>query len=845
MPYTSYTSYNYTNYGNSRPYTGSKTYLSFMPTSSYSPTTLSTSNYGNYGISSSATTMYVPSYKISSSNYGSTGNHNLPSAPYVKGLKSSISSNTLSNYDTAAATALGSRNRVSAAPKFLSGNTASLRKAFGDREHNSGGSDKSDVSAGLPGLSSGLSNYRTAAIVGRRFNVLDDGKKPLASTEKKPATTISSYLPPPAMGYNRGVNTSSYMSKFGLFDDPPKPKEIDSTKINYTSRPPPRPPTTNSSVDQGDIKRNDAGTISRNRQVVRLTIKRNRLEEKDPHEVKRNSIKTVAQKLLDKYTISETKKPTSNDKLCYGPRDRHYNSSSQSEKHNSKNNTGNCTTANPNSVVSAHIAGETSKEDETSDSSDVSSSSDTSDSDSDDVDNTYVKQQIHQHNHSTNSKRGLSKTGAELEDSLIVFSRASENAAQKADLESAQEVKDIILAASLHPDIDIESDEEIRQLIDADSGESLPNTPDISVSRGNWEKNLASSGRKINPVECITTKHRKLIDLSLNDGTLIVDKLKRFVKKQESIKKASVKRLSKSSKTKDCIDKSSIITVKFEGRLNSPTEKRTVNFHNEPSNIRDLKEKSENNNTNKNFDFLCPLNQPREQERFFKKSPTSQLALREGMEKIKLSIAVCDNICKDDNSGSNGSSKRNSFSRLSSDSLRSSDSSCNSNSFSPVIGNLILGVKSSEKLTNTCLEDAPWRKKRSPIINKSKTSVNILNSLSSSSTHLPNHSSSLAKSTSTLSFNKPTASLDDRLDTAPADNKSRLAKSTSTFSFSKPIASLDDRLDDSPTDTELYPKWVGGINSPLTSNYQIESKKDFANSVWILLNPTRYKFQIR
>lgn len=709
MPYTSYTSYNYLNYGsNHRPYSGSKTYTAFSPSSPY----VSSSSSSSYSLVPSATTSFVPSYKLGSSNFGATS-ATLPSSPYGTGsssgscLKLSTSSTSLSNYDPVGVTGF-LRKKVSVAPSFLSGNTASLRKAFGDNNNSS--SNKSDVTSfrisRTADTDAGL-GYRE----GRRYNKVNEDKNRFEKT---------SYAIP-SRNYNR-LDTSSYHTKIGLFD-PPKLKEIDSSKINYSSKPP-RPVT----GEKSDIKRNDSGKISRNRQAVRLTIKRNRLEKKDHNEITRNSVKTVAQKLLDKYTITELKK-ANNDSLHYGPRDRLYPATTATDNTNTCYDNAKQSLRNDDDRICNNE-----KEIFVSNSESEEAAKDNNNDDANTTENEKK---------SYGSKRRLSKPGAELEDGVIVFSRATRNAMQKEELESAQEIRDIIVAAAFHPDIDIESDEEIKQLIEADSGESLPDSPDISVNR-----TTKKSGRNINPVDSIA-KPRKSIDLSLNDGSFIVDKLIRFVQKQVSIKKASVKRQSVNAKAED-INDSSILTVKIEGRRGSTNDNfvDTEKKQDTVDSSRLLNEKVESRKQSDNV--LYPSDHMREQERYIKKSPVTQVALKKGMEKIKMSLAVCDNIIK--NKEDNCESidiEQTCNSRHSSDhSSSSSMTSC-----SPVIGSLTLGLQPEQDSTNTCLEDAPWRKKHTSHLNKSKTSVNVLNVLSS-----PNFSnqplSSLAKSASDFRLDK-------------------------------------------------------------------------------------------
>lgn len=695
MPYSSYTTYNYSNYSTGRPYTGSKTYTTFSQTPYGSS---SSSSYGsntstNYSLAPSSTTSFYP-YKLSSANSGVTS-----SSPY--GLKSSTSSTVLSNYDSGTST----RRKVSASPSFLSGNTASLRRAFGDSETNHNENPNS---------------YRS--------------RNPNSNTENY-ADRI--YRPPKAMSK---VNTSLYTSKLDEAD-PPKLKEISSTQINLTK--PPARPTSN----QGDIKRNDAGTISRNRQAVRLTIKRNRDGKKETTGVKKNSIKTVAQKLLDKYTITD-KKDSSPKSLHYGPKDRlFFSTTSSSDDAETKSDLDKVGAAVRNESLSPRTTD--AQKHETSASSHISSVNN-------DQKNIY------------SGARKLSKPGAELEDGVVVFSRATENAVQDADLESAQDVKDMIVAAALHPDVDIESDEEIRQLIEADSGESFPNSPTIGE-----EDAKKISGRTINPVESIA-KRRASADTSLSDGTILMDKLKRFVKQQVSIKKASVKRLSNNGSKKDS-SRNGVISVKLLGVKDFKAKRSSSKRNSEDisCSIDDCSVESHCTNFENSLllepeqDSKQPLKQP--------------IALIEGMEKIKMSIAVCDNICKNKDESESNATYESGRNSLSSESFRSSCSSSVNGSTTAVIGSLTLGLQPSDTQT-TSLEDAPWRKKRSPYINKSKTSANLFSSVTPSDDPSFNLYS-LSKSTSSFTLDDPSNRVESsRLDFL-CDSKSPFEASNKTASI--------------------------------------------------------------
>ncbi|KAF2363803.1 Protein kinase domain [Trinorchestia longiramus] len=685
MPYTSYTSYNYSNYTGGRPYTGSKTYTPFSQSSPYG-----SSSTSNYSLAPSSTTSFYP-YKLGSQSSGSS------SSPY--GLKSSTSSTVLSNYDAATSP---TRRKVSAVPSFLSGNTASLRKAFGHTEA---------YTEEEP------SSYRS-----RKLN---------SDAEKSYPETV--YRPP--KHFNKAISSPS--DSKSNFDGPPKLKEIISTDINLSK--PPQAPTTHV-----DVQGKEHGTISRNRPVVRLTIKRNCDEKRDVNEVKKNSIKTVAQKLLDKYTITD-KKPNPKS-LHYGPKDRLFHSfSTDSDEVKPKPDLGEA--AARVSSESLSVKGQGQQKDGASASSHISPSNN-------DQKNCY------------SGVRKLSKPGAELEDGVIVFCRATEHAAQNADLESAQDVKDIIVAAAFHPDVDIESDEEIKQLIEADSSESFPDTP--TIEDDDTEK---ISGRTINPVESIA-KRRASADTSLSDGSIIVDKLKRFVKQQVSIKKASVKRLSKSASKKDC-NRGDIISVKLHGVRDNKAKRRSSKRSSDDCALA-IGGKKVDEGSVKSSDLLSSSDNAREQERFSKKSPVPQVTLMEGMEKIKMSLAVCDNICKnkeDSESNATFDSERNSFS---SESYRSSCSS-SINGSTAIIGSLTLGLQPNLEQPTACLEDAPWRKKRVPYINKSKTSANLLSSVSPFDDDPSLTLYGLSKSTSSFTLDDPFDRVENnRLDFSRDDSKDSL-----------------------------------------------------------------------
>ena len=761
MPYTSYNSYNYPNYATGRPYSGSKTYTSFEPstTSPYSST-------APYKLSQSSATNFTTPSNSTSTNLGSNS----------YGLRSPTSSSVLNRNDS-------KNKRPSAVPVFLSGNTASLRKAFGNKDA-SVTDEPPKPSAFTPSGYRLRRNEERTTSPPRRYGLKDSTVRPYGRTTDASKNVASNYI-------RRLGNT-----------DPPKPKEILSTEINLSSKPPLRGKI--SSDSNNENLQNDAGEIFRNRQAVRLTIKRDKGKNiEEPYEVKRNSITTVAKKLLDKYTITDDKKP-SGEPLSYGPRDRVFlgrttasADSSSSSDVSSKYKKADADTKDPpyerrkwnaTKEIKAH---QTEKPDEggkpnyntriypESSSNEINSVNRSSSG------NNIVS------NYSPN-KRKLSKPGAELEDGVVVFSRATESAVNKKEIESAEEVKDIIVAAALHPDIDIESDDEIKRLIEADTSggeESLssPTTPQ-SLSKSGTNLDNPFSGKKINPIDSLLKSSSKnsvssaglehcspIMDSTSQDGTIIVDKLKRFVKKQVSIKRTSIKR------EHDCNENESrnpdIISVKLKGSKNLiSSDKDTCEAASSNELMEKAKKKSRKDSKSKksssdkkcsekcNSNFLTPFDALRAEERSFKKSPTPQLALKEGMEKIKISISVCDNIVhnKEDrlSSGSNDGSARSSIGSC-------SEVGAISGSLT-LTGNSLNDAEIAVPSARTCLQDAPWRKKLQGNINKSKTSANIVNDFNSQNDDddfWGNINASLAKSPSAFA-----------LDSYSSRNKSPLTK---------------------------------------------------------------------
>lgn len=270
-----------------------------------------------------------------------------------------------------------------------------------------------------------------------------------------------------------------------------RPREIDTRDINTSVPRTPKWLKTDKSEDDG-------GNISRNRQVVRLTIKREKPEPQDPFTIKNKTLQTIAQRLINKYQVPEKKpdppEPKKAEKKPF------YRDVSPPRPEKARPTRLNVTSKAP--VPSASSAPATPVSTVPQDSLPPKLPSMTFRGASGAVERAPI------------SVEGDKKE----EDMSLILQRATETAETKKELESWQEVKDAIVAVVLHPDVDIESDEEINKLIEGEP--------------------QSSSGSEVTKVK-VEEQRRD----SMDKGLAIVGQLKRYVKKQES--SYSTKRRSK------------------------------------------------------------------------------------------------------------------------------------------------------------------------------------------------------------------------------------------------------------------------------------------------------------
>ena len=176
-------------------------------------------------------------------------------------------------------TTLKSIKPTPSTPKFLSGNTAALSRNFiGGKEQKSDAENKP-------------ANRRNAGCVSAAKSALEGDTKKSELKER--------IVP---VKYNAGSYTSRYASCIEeKIHESKASKKLKEININGK---PPKPTLT------GDIQRQvESDSLNRNRQVVRLTIERDKNSAKTPNKAS----KTVAQKLIEKYTIPDNKE----DKMQY------------------------------------------------------------------------------------------------------------------------------------------------------------------------------------------------------------------------------------------------------------------------------------------------------------------------------------------------------------------------------------------------------------------------------------------------------------------------------------------------------------------------------------------------
>ncbi|XP_064094758.1 serine/threonine-protein kinase PRP4 homolog isoform X2 [Macrobrachium nipponense] len=354
------------------------------------------------------------------------------------------------------------------------------------------------------------------------------------------------YLPPKPRveerkfcGKSGGVSVfaSQYLAKVNRGRDF-RPREIDTRDINTTVKP---------RIAPGFHNSEDSLPLTRNsRHVVRLTIKR--LEAEDPFVVKDKTIKTIAQRLIEKYTDKEKKA----DPYEYVPRRRLY------EDNESKDST-TLLSVSPSSSITTPPPCERSlpPPPPSSIATSPSIASAESAANSSQREQTLLPATTQPRKKSLAELRATMSPQSSFDDADAAacrLLRATSMAAKKKELENLEEVKDAIIAAVLHPDVDIESDEEMKELVRGDK------TPSDSWKDKTYDKQGESSG-----------------DHS-DEGKAIVGQLKRFVKKQVSTKgpgrkkksserkhrSGSQKSRGESSKSKNLNDGSSSL-VKEEG----------------------------------------------------------------------------------------------------------------------------------------------------------------------------------------------------------------------------------------------------------------------------------------
>ncbi|MPC52160.1 hypothetical protein E2C01_046022 [Portunus trituberculatus] len=277
-----------------------------------------------------------------------------------------------------------------------------------------------------------------------------------------------------------------------------RPREIDTRDINTSVPRTPKWLKANKSEDDG-------GNISRNRQVVRLTIKREKPEPQDPFTIKNKTLQTIAQRLIDKYQVPE-KKPDPPPE----PRKRPFYLGEIPPQVERSREVPSPVISKPllPSSASAPVTPVTGVPPPPPLPPKVSS-----------MIFPEVPAVVKRE-----PKPPIPVVGDKKEEDMsLILQRATENAETNKELESWAEVKDAIVAAVLHPDVDIESDEEINKLIE---GEKPPSPAPAEVPE---------------PVKVRVEEPRRD---SMDKGLAIVGQLKRFVQRQESTKR-STKRSSK------------------------------------------------------------------------------------------------------------------------------------------------------------------------------------------------------------------------------------------------------------------------------------------------------------
>nr|XP_045595214.1 uncharacterized protein LOC123756175 [Procambarus clarkii] len=361
-------------------------------------------------------------------------------------------------------------NRLHKSPStssFLAGNTASLQKTFLPPPHTS---SSTLYTASRPKYSDHSLNLPKVATPG-------DYTPPVERKYAGKCGTQSSYA-------------NQYLARINKARDV-RPREIDTRDINTTDKP------QNAKWYKADAARDDDG-ISRNRQVVRLTIKREKNDVQDPFIIKNKTLNTIAQRLLEKYQVNEKKR----DPYANQPTRKLHQDQLRDEPQASKSRP---PLPHPPASVSKPLKTPTLP----------------------DPQPCKPLPNDHPEEHAT-PQNVPNNSNAERENyAAKILQRAATTAETKKELESWAEVKDAIYAAVLRPDVDIESDEEMEKLI---QGEADSSTSSASSTKDRDDRESATPANDV------------------GKGQAIIGQLKRFVKQQESVKGTSKKR----SSAKEC-----------------------------------------------------------------------------------------------------------------------------------------------------------------------------------------------------------------------------------------------------------------------------------------------------
>ncbi|XP_047469662.1 serine/threonine-protein kinase PRP4 homolog [Penaeus chinensis] len=313
-----------------------------------------------------------------------------------------------------------------------------------------------------------------------------------------------------------GTYADHYLAKINKGRD--RPREIDTRDINTTQKP--KLPT----GYKTDANREDGGSISRNRPLVRLTTKREKEKSPESHfKVKEKTIKTIAQRLIEKYTEPE-KKDKKPDPYEYVPTRRRFQVETSSAADSSGAPPAAPSPAHGSSISSGVDTSRVPKDEATSPTSPPES---------------REAQQVMENPQSSNREE-------EEEDIAARLLRATTAAETKKELQSAEEVKDAIIAAVLHPDVDIESDEEMKELVQNEDG--------------SWKKKKKEKKPSLIPKDLSGDEGGKSDD---GKGKTIVVQLKRFIERNPSKKRSSTKSsrsASRKSKSSDKEDERSLLS---------------------------------------------------------------------------------------------------------------------------------------------------------------------------------------------------------------------------------------------------------------------------------------------